>query len=76
MSSSECAGDNGKREDLVARPFGYRQGRLIGEPLPVERQLVHGEKVNRGRDVLLCKRALVVVARRARSLRLDADDVR
>ena len=58
-----------QREDLVTRPLGDRQRRLVREALAVPREPVHGQEVDRGRDPLGGERLLQLVARQRRSAR-------
>ena len=65
-----------QREHLRTGALGLGKRRLPGrEAVAVGGEPVHGQEVDRAADVLLRKCTLVVVARRARAIGVDADDV-
>ena len=66
MSSSECAGESGSDSTSApARSVTGSGGWCGGEPVAVRAQPVHRQEVDRGADVLVRQRALVLVAGRA-----------
>ncbi len=62
-------------EHLGAGLLGDRQRRLVGKALAVRREHVDRQEVDARRDVLLGEAPLVLVARAAGPLGVDADDV-
>ena len=73
--ASECAGESGSESTSSPGPLGDRQRRLPGIALAVRAQPVDGQEVDARPDPLVRERALVLVARRAGPLGVDADDV-